>query len=285
MAESQFRSIERVAVEYLGGLSPAKRASDEAAILRFVRWFGRQRGVDAIKARDIDAYCATAPLQEAPALRAFLSYTYKKGLSIRGLATHVKARKEPKEPARTVSGPDDPIQVSDEGLYALRAELEDLKEQRIVVTEQMKRAAADKDFRENAPLQAAREQKSHIEGRIKELETTLSRATRVNGRVHQTAVCLGDTVHLKDLANGNLITYKLVDSREASPARGKLSSSSPIGRAIMGKHVGQEVEFSAPAGIFTYRIEEITPHHVALTSNVASCQGSNPIPHTGRQMA
>ena len=263
MAESQFRTLERAAVEYLGGLSPTKRASDEGAILRFVRWFGRQRGVDAIKARDVDTYCVTAPPQEAPALRAFLSYTYKKGLSIRGLASHVKTRKEPKEPTRAPTGPDDPIQVSEEGLAAMRAELEELKEQRVLVTEQMKRAAADKDFRENAPLQAAREQKSHIEGRILELEATLCRATTVTGRVHETAVCLGDTVHLTDLGNGGLITYKLVDSREASPARGKLSSSSPIGRAIMGRHVGQEIQFNAPAGTFKYRIEDIKPHKAA----------------------
>jgi len=259
MAENQFRSIEKVAVEYLTGLAPAKRASDESAVLRFVRWFGRQRGVDAIKARDVDAYCASAPTAEMPALRGFLSYTYKKGLSVRGLASHVKTKKEPKEPARVASGPDDQIQVSEEGLAALRVELEDLKEQRIQVTEQMRRAAADKDFRENAPLQAAREQKSHIEGRIQELEATLGRATTMDRGKRSAAVCLGDTVHLTDLANGSVITYRLVDSREASPARGKLSSSSPIGRAIIGKHVGQEVQFSAPAGTFKYRLEDIKP--------------------------
>lgn len=263
MTESQFHSIEKVAVEYLAGLSPNKRASDEKSILRFVRWFGRQRGVDAIKARDIDAFCVTAPAGETPALRAFLSYTYKRGLSIRGLATHVKTKKEPREPARVASGPEDPIQVSEEGLHALRTELEDLKEQRIVVTEQMRRAAADKDFRENAPLQAAREQKSHIEGRILELEATLARATAVNGRAHAAAVCLGDTVHLTDLSSGGAVIYRLVDSREASPARGKLSSSSPIGRALMGKHVGEQVQFNAPAGTFLFRIEEIKPHNAA----------------------
>ncbi len=260
MTESRFHSIEKVAVEYLAGLSPAKRASDEAAVLRFVRWFGRQRGVDAIKARDIDAYCLTAPAQEAPALRGFLSHTYKKGMSIRGLASRVKTKKEPKEQARVTTGSEELIQVSAEGLDTMRAELNELKAQSIIVTEQMKRAAADKDFRENAPLQAAREQKAHIEGRIKELQATLSRATTVNGRLHEAAVCLGDTVHLTDLASGGLITYKLVDSREASPARGRLSASSPIGKAIMGKRVGQEVQFTAPAGTFTYRIEEIKPH-------------------------
>ena len=261
MADSKFHSIEKVAVEYLAGLATPKRASDEAAILRFVRWFGRQRGVEAIKARDIDSYCVTAPAPEGPALRGFLSYTYKKGLSVRGLATHVKAKKEPREPVRVSSGPLEPIQVSEEGLQALRTELDGLKEQRVVVTDQMRKAAADKDFRENARLHAAREQKSHIEGRIQELESTLAAATTVNGRSQGAAASLGDTVHLTDLSNGGLITYKLVDSREASPARGKLSSSSPIGRAIIGTHMGQEIEFSAPAGTFKFRVEKIQPQN------------------------
>jgi transcription elongation factor GreA len=260
MTELKFHSIEKVAVEYLAGLSPAKRTSDEAAVQRFVRWFGRQRGVEAIKARDIDAYCVTAPYAEAAALRNFLSYTYKKGMSVRGLATHVKSKKEPREPARMATGPTEPVLVTEEGLKALRQELADLKDQRIVVTEQMRRAAADKDFRENAPLQAAREQKSHIEGRILELESVLSCATTVSAGERGAAVCLGDTVILTDTATGGEVTYKLVDSRESSPARGKLSTSSPIGRALIGKHVGQEVQFSAPAGTFIYRIEKIQPH-------------------------
>lgn len=259
MAESQFQTVERAAVESLGNLNPPKRASDEAAVLKFVRWFGRQRGVQAIKARDIDTYCQTIQTNESGALRGFLSYTYKKGLSARGLASHVKSKREPKEPARADTAANDPVVVTDEGLRALRTELDDLKEQRVLVTEQMRKAAADKDFRENAPLQAAREQKSHIEGRIQELESTIACATTVNGNGRSAAACLGDTVHLKDLGTGNTITYKLVDSREASPVKGKLSSSSPMGRAIMGKHVGQEVEFSAPAGMFKYFLVSIGP--------------------------
>ena len=259
MVENQFHSIEKVAVEYLAGLPGPKRASDEAAVLRFVRWFGRQRGMEAVKARDIDAYCVTAPAPETPALRNFLSYTYKQGLSVRGLATHVKTKREPKEPVRADSGPSEPIVVTVEGLKAMRTELEELKEQRILVTDQMRKAAADKDFRENAPLHAAREQKSHIEGRILELQATLACATTVNGGTRNAAASLGDTVHLADLATGGVITYKLVDSREASPARGKLSSSSPIGCAVLGKFVGQEIEFSAPAGTFKFRIDKIQP--------------------------
>jgi transcription elongation factor GreA len=259
MIEPRFYSIEKAAVEYLTGLDAARRASDELAVQKFVRWFGRQRGVDAIRTRDIDGYCDTALPAEASALRGFLSYTYKKGLSVRGLASHVKSRKDSQPSTSSNSAPDDAIHVTVEGLASLRSELANLKEQSITVTDQMRKAAADKDFRENAPLHAAREQKSHIEGRIQEIQATLSRATTVNGKPNGTSVILGDTVLLTDLKSGTSLQYKLVDSREASPAKGKLSASSPIGRALLGKHTGDEVECAAPAGTFRYKLERLDP--------------------------
>ncbi len=257
MIEPRFYSIEKAAVEYLSGLDAARRSSDEIAVQKFVRWFGRQRGVDAIRTRDIDAYCDTALPADAAALRGFLSYTYKKGLSVRGLASHVKSRKENQTVSSSTPVPVDTIQVTVEGLNALRSELADLREQSVLVTDQIRKAAADKDFRENAPLHAAREQKSHIEGRIQEIEATLARATTVNGKVNGTTVSLGDTVLLTDVKSGATVQYMLVDSREASPARGKLSASSPIGRAVLGRRTGDEVECAAPAGTFRYKLQRL----------------------------
>jgi len=258
MIEPRFYSIEKAAVEYLTGLDAPHRGNDQAAVQKFVRWFGRQRGVDAIRPRDIDAYCDTALPAESAALRGFLSYTYKKGLSVRGLASHVKARKQAPQ-AAALSGVTnaEPIQVTEQGLTALRSELAGLREQSVTVTDQIRKAATDKDFRENAPLHAAREQKSHIEGRIQEIEATLARATTVTAKKNGTAISLGDTVLLTDLNSGATVQYQLVDSREASPAKGKLSASSPIGRVILGKHTGDEVECAAPAGTFRYRLQRL----------------------------
>ena len=144
----------------------------------------------------------------------------------------------------------------------MEKELANLKNQRAQVIEDMQKAAADKDFRENAPLAAAREQKAHVEGRIKEIESTLNQA-KIIGEGHDTTTAkLGDTVVLRDLSSDKELTYTLVDSREANPVKGRLSVASPLGKAISGKQVGQTLEVAAPAGTFCCRIESI----VALSS-------------------
>jgi transcription elongation factor GreA len=144
----------------------------------------------------------------------------------------------------------------------LEKELADLKDQRAQVIEDIQKAAADKDFRENAPLAAAREQKAHVEGRIKEIESTLNQAKIIGEDRDTTTAKLGDTVVLRDLSSDKELTYTLVDSREANPIKGRLSVASPLGKAISGKQIGQTLEVAAPAGTFSCRIESI----VALSS-------------------
>ena len=251
-------TVEKAAVEYLASLYADKRSLDEPAVHKFVRWIGRQKGTQEITTRDVDAFSRTALSGEGAALRRFLSYTYKRGLTVRGLASRVKSAKEPKSPAR---GDKDaaPVHVTAEGLALLQQELDGLLEERVDVTEQIRKAAADKDFRENAPLHAAREQKSHIEGRILEIQGVLSAASVVELDAERNHVGLGDTVILTDLSHGRSVTYQLVHSREASAKNGKLSAASPIGRAVMGKSDGEEFDFSAPGGTFTYRVERPQP--------------------------
>lgn len=256
MTEQNNQTAEAAAVEYLGSLSAAKRAQDEGAIQKFVRWCGRQRPLRDMSPLDIDAFSRTIIPAEGPALRGFLSYAYKKRIIPRGLASHVKVKKESAGPARSTNG-GEPIHVTREGLESLKSELEELRKERVTVTEQMRKAAADKDFRENAPLHAAREQKSHIEGRIHEIESTLARATVTDQKAKRSAVGLHDNVRLTDLETGAAVEYRLVDSREASPAKGRISTSSPIGRALLGRQTGDEFEFAAPAGTFRYRVERI----------------------------
>ncbi|KPK22499.1 MAG: hypothetical protein AMJ70_05915 [Dehalococcoidia bacterium SG8_51_3] len=141
-------------------------------------------------------------------------------------------------------------------------ELANLKHQRAQLIEDIQKAAADKDFRENAPLAAAREQKAHVEGRIKEIESTLNKAKIIGDDRDTTTAEVGDTVVLRDLSLDKDFTYTLVDPREANPVKGRLSVASPLGKAISGKQVGQTLEVAAPAGTFTCRIENI----VALSS-------------------
>ena len=119
-------------------------------------------------------------------------------------------------------------------------------------------AAADKDFRENAPLHAAREERGHVEGRIKELEGTLKAATIIDENKEPTVKSVvGDSLVLTDLATGEECCYRIVDPREVNPSKGKISIASPLGKALLGKQDGQEIEIIAPVGKLRYRIIRI----------------------------
>ncbi len=96
-----------------------------------------------------------------------------------------------------------------------------------------------------------------MEGRIKEIESILNQAKILGEDQDTTTAKFGDTVVLRDLSSDKEFSYTLVDPREASPAKGRLSVASPLGKAILDKQIGQTVEIAAPAGIFRCRIESI----------------------------
>ncbi len=135
-----------------------------------------------------------------------------------------------------------------------KVELTGLQNQRL-----RKRAMADKDFRENAPLDAAKEQQGIIEGRIQELESMLARTEILSAkpRKKQLKVAMGTKVTLKELGSGRKILYTLVDMREADVAAGKISTQSPVGQALLERSVGEEVEVTVPKGTVRYKVERI----------------------------
>jgi transcription elongation factor GreA len=152
--------------------------------------------------------------------------------------------------------------LTPEGHAALLAELEALKAQRPKIAEQLRLARADKDFRENAPLDAARDAQGHLEARIREVESILHKAVIIDGGgagSQQATVQLGTTVLVRDLDAGKESQYTLVNPSEASPREGKLSAASPVGRALLDKTVGEEVEVQVPAGTMRLRVERIEP--------------------------
>jgi transcription elongation factor GreA len=122
------------------------------------------------------------------------------------------------------------------------------------------RAMADKDFRENAPLDAARNEQAHLEARIRELDGTLRKAVVLEaGVTHAGDVSrLGDVVTIKDLRNSKESSYTLVNPDEMRSGQGKISIASPVGKAIYQRHEGEEVEVEAPSGTFRIRIEKIS---------------------------
>ncbi|OGO02019.1 MAG: hypothetical protein A2Y90_05875 [Chloroflexi bacterium RBG_13_52_12] len=150
------------------------------------------------------------------------------------------------------------VSLTQERYDELKAELENLKVRSRELVGEMQRAAADKDFRENAPLQAAREERGHVEGRVKELEEALKSATIIQeNKEPARKSSIGDSLVVCDLASGEECRYMIVDTREANVARGKISIASPIGKALLGRSDGETVEITTPAGKLRYQIKHV----------------------------
>ncbi len=150
------------------------------------------------------------------------------------------------------------IELTRQGYDELESELNALKDKRPELIEQIRRAAADKDFKENAPLTAAREQRGHLEGRIKELEATLKAAKVIEEQSKEgPKISIGDRLILQDLASGEELNCQIVNPREVNPAQGKISSASPLGSALIGRGEGEAVEIAVPAGRLRYQVKQI----------------------------
>jgi len=151
-----------------------------------------------------------------------------------------------------------PLTVTGAGL--LRAELLQLKTvDRPAIIQAIAEARAHGDLSENAEYAAAKERQSFIEGRIVELERKLSNAQIINpALVDADGRCVfGATVDLEDLEAGGAVTYQIVGEDEADIKKGKISITSPIARALIGKYAGEVVEVKAPGGIREYEILDV----------------------------
>lgn len=143
------------------------------------------------------------------------------------------------------------------GAARLRDELEHLKSvKRPAVISAIAEARAHGDLKENAEYHAAREQQGFIEGRIQELEYTLSHAQLIDVSTLNAGsrVVFGATVELADCDTGDEVTYQIVGDLEADIKKGLVSVSSPLARALIGKHEGDTVTIQAPAGTRDYDI-------------------------------
>jgi transcription elongation factor GreA len=143
------------------------------------------------------------------------------------------------------------------GAEALRAELKQLKtEARPNVIKAIAEARGHGDLSENAEYHAAREQQGFIEGRIKEIETKLSNAEIIDpSKLTNTGkVVFGAVVELEDQDDGSRVVYQVAGEDEADIRAGRISITSPIARALVGKSEGEVVDVSAPGGIRSYEI-------------------------------
>jgi transcription elongation factor GreA len=147
------------------------------------------------------------------------------------------------------------IPVTPQGFKALDAELRQLKsEDRPAVIRAIAEAREHGDLSENAEYHAAREQQSHIEGRIKELEGLIGLADVIDVTKLKGSIKFGATVELADEDTDEEKTYQIVGEPEADIERNLLNIKSPIARALIGKEEGDSVDVKTPGGIKSYEI-------------------------------
>lgn len=233
---------------------------------RFVRWYGGQNKASALTPLDIEKYVeysarASGDLSSRmEPVKDFLNHLHESGMTDHKLSTHLKYKRsnskssDPRKNSKNVN------YLTREGHQKLKAEYDELVKQRVSVADDLKKAMADKDFRENAPLDAARDRQAHLEARIRELEAILKRAEVMSDSKNGTGrVRLGSRVSIKDLSADEVLVYTLVSSSEASLREFRISIDSPIGNAIYDKRPGDQVEVKAPAGIQRYVVEKVEP--------------------------
>jgi transcription elongation factor GreA len=259
-------SINEAARQFADTLPPAKH-KDSREALRFAEWFGDGRTATDIRPANLEEYvekkigAAPDAAARADSLKSFLAYMHKQKILPERLVSHVRVRRQGVR-LRTGSTPvpEQPqeVRMTSAGKAALEAELEELQEQRPKIALELREARSDGDFRENAPLDAAREAQGQLEARIRELEGMLRHAVLVESDDQAGAGArLGSKVKIVNVATNATSEYQLVTAAEARPGTGRLSVESPVGAAVLGKRVGDEVLVTAPSGVIRFRVDAI----------------------------
>lgn len=151
----------------------------------------------------------------------------------------------------------DLVPMLEEGHRKLNEDLKRLKQERPEIVEAIEVARAHGDLSENAEYHAAKERQGQIEASIADIEDQLSRAMVIDPTtLSGDKVVFGATVLLSD-EDGKKVKYQLVGQVEADANHGRISYNSPLGRALIGHRVGEDVEFSTPSGDRYYQIKKI----------------------------
>jgi transcription elongation factor GreA len=261
---SRCPNLGEAATQFLAKLSTQERDVSRPEIYKFARWFGWDRSFSQLAPPHVAGYAEQLSVSDTDyarkliMVRAFLAHAKKAGWSATNLSTHLKTKKGKNVASSAPRHVQEAASLSQQKFDELTAELANLKKRSQELVVEIQRAAADKDFRENAPLHAAREERGYVEGRIKELEDTLKNANIIEEKktpAHKSGI--GDNIVLEDLANGEELRYRLVDPREVDPFKGKISIASPLGKALLNHQDGDTVEINVPAGKLRYQIKQI----------------------------
>lgn len=264
-------SLSEALTKFMSAKKNGKGAGlDHSEVGRFVAWCGRERNVAEVTPAQVAEYAQYIGLgglesvQRLSPVKSFLGFWKDEGWIQNGLATHLRlprGRRATGGGKRTIttSNQQNSTQLSQEGYDRLVAQVEVLKSERVSVVEDIKLAMEDKDFRENAPLDAAKERQGIIESRLRELEASLSNAEILGkgSKKLSKRTAVGVKVTLKDSDSGKKVVYTLVDVREADASSGKISTTSPVGQALLDRVVGDEITITVPKGVLRYSIEKV----------------------------
>jgi len=255
-------SLTEAAAQYVGTLSQDAGQDAQPAVYRFVQWCGGNRRPADLKSADVERFVEEAAGRggsqgrSIEAVRPFLAYLKKTGATTANLSTAIKLRRGESDSASAV----DPnlVQMTRDGYEGLKRELEQLKDMRPQIAEALRLAMADKDFRENAPLDAARDQQAHVEAQIRRVEHLIKHAAIVDASAGNTGVArVGSKVLVKDLKTNQEVRYLLVSPSEVNPREGKISVVSPVGKALIDRIEGEEVSVNVPAGVVRLRVQHV----------------------------
>ena len=256
--------------KYLAILPDEKKNAAQQEINNLIRWYGgREKTLDSLEGSaggnyaDRLARTDAACVQKLDLVKGFLTYAHKQHLCKENLSVSIRIVKKSKSKTTPASATKkkgqkkEPAYMTQIAYDEINVELKTLQEKRLAVMEDIKRAAADKDFKENAPYHAAWEQKSLIDGKFMELDEMVSTAVIIEENVNTDTAGIGSTVILIDLSSSKECRYSLVGPREVNPAKGKISTVSPVGKAVLGKAAGDTFEVTVPSGKLKFQLKEI----------------------------
>ncbi|HOC70803.1 MAG: Transcription elongation factor GreA [Candidatus Hydrogenedentes bacterium ADurb.Bin101] len=151
------------------------------------------------------------------------------------------------------------VYITAEGLEKMKSDLAALCQRRIVVAAAIEHARSLGDLSENAEYHASKEEQAMVHAKIRNLNDQIARAVVLDNQDRDTdKAFLGATVRTLNLKTDSEITFMLVGPAEADILAGKISIQSPVGKALLGKGLGEEVTAQTPAGTMQYKILEIT---------------------------
>ena len=243
-------------------LSTQKKKAAQTEISRFVRHLGSDRSIRTIIPSEIGEYSndfvkrtSQTEHEKIKSVKKFLAFLVNNQYTNANLSQHLRLRRSRNTRALQNIATKS-VNLTQSGYDGMKVQLSQLQKERVRLTGEIERAAADGDVRENAPLEAARENQAMVMSKMRDIESTLKIAEIIDSQTNDTRVQIGSKVSLIQSESGMKLEYQLVEPREASPLNKKISSQSPVGEAILGRRVGDEVTVNTPAGQQTYKVEK-----------------------------